>query len=128
VGEAAAAVVEAGRDLVLAAVFTVAVALALVAAPRTVAWPILLALAIAMGGLVSRTAGLTAAVAGGLLYMWAHGQPRFSSTITDQTAIRLGFLLIALGAAAVTWAHGKRTAVTSSAGNDQPREGRRPLP
>jgi hypothetical protein len=50
--------------------------------------------------------GVTAAIASALLFMSAHGRPRFASTITDQGTIRAAFLLgllAAVAAAATSW-------------------------
>jgi hypothetical protein len=93
------------RDLVLPVVVTAAVALALVPVPRPLAWLALLGLAAALGA-VTRAMGGTAAVAAGLLYMTAHGRPRVAAVVTDQSTIRLSFLLGLLGAIAaalVNW-------------------------
>jgi hypothetical protein len=90
---------EFGRDFVLPAVLTTAAACLLIPAPRPFAWLFLLAVTAAWGA-VSRPAGVTAAASAALLYMVAHGEPRFVATVTDQWAIRYGFLLGILGAVA----------------------------
>jgi hypothetical protein len=89
-----------GRDLVLPVAAAAIAALALIPAGRAAAWFGLLAVAALLGRLVSRECGIAAAVTGGLLYLWAHGQPRFASTVEDAWTIRLGFLLAGLGALA----------------------------
>ena len=42
-------------------------------------------------------AGRVAAVAAMLCYLWAHGRPRFQSTVTDDLTIRVGGLLLVAG-------------------------------
>jgi hypothetical protein len=102
------ALVTIGRDLVAPVAIAATVAFALIPAPRLVAWFALLALAAALGR-VSRPMGVTAAVASAMLFMTAHGRPRFASTITDTWTIRGSFLIGMLGAlaaaAASWWAH-----------------------
>jgi sugar phosphate permease len=76
---------------------TVAAAL-LIPAGRALAWLTLLGTVVALDRLAGREAGLAAGAAAGFAYICAHSGPRFAATITDSSAIRLGFLLVAAGA------------------------------
>ena len=91
-------------DLLVPTVVACSAAFALIPVGSAIAWFGLLAMAGALGRIAGRGCGTTAAITAGLLYMWAHGHPRFASTITDQWAIRFGFLLGALGAVAAALA------------------------
>lgn len=44
--------------------------------------------------------GRTGAMAAALVYLWAHGRPRFEPTVTDQLTIRSSLVLLLLGLAA----------------------------
>jgi hypothetical protein len=72
---------------------SVAVALALLPAPRAIAWAVLLFVPAALAVHVSRAAGGTAATTVAFAYMIIHGQPRFAIVVTDQWTIRGSFLL-----------------------------------
>jgi hypothetical protein len=87
------------RDLALPIVVTSALALTLIPVPRAIAWFVLLAVPALLGHSVSRTAGITAAGCAGMLFMWAHGRPRFASTVTDPSIVRASFLLVVAGVA-----------------------------
>lgn len=76
-------------------------ALALVPAPRFVAWLALLFASIALGRWVGRQPGVAAAITSGYFYLVAHGRPRFDMHVTDRLTIRMAFALGALGALAV---------------------------
>jgi hypothetical protein len=87
------------RDLALPILVTSALALTLIPVPRAIAWIVLLAVPAVLGHSVSRTAGITAAGCAGMLFMWAHGRPRFASTVTDPSILRASFLLVVAGVA-----------------------------
>jgi hypothetical protein len=74
--------------------------LALVPAGRPLAWLGLLAVVAVLGRVAGRTAGLTAAGSAVIVYMWAHGAPRFAGRVTDPSTIRLAFVLGVLGSVA----------------------------
>jgi hypothetical protein len=61
--------------------------------------------------------GVTAAVVSAMLFMTAHGRPRFASTITDAWTIRSAFLLGILGAfaaATASWRTHERQSLRTS--------------
>jgi hypothetical protein len=87
------------RDFIGPATIAATVALALVPAPRWAAWAVLAALPPLVASRVTRSAGFTAAVTAGMLYLVAHGRPRFTTVVTDQLTIRMSFILAAVGAA-----------------------------
>jgi hypothetical protein len=98
--------VDVARDFVVPALVVAAAAFALVPAPRWAAWMALLALPALVARRSTRSAGMTAAATAGMLYLAAHGRPRFATTVTDQLTIRLSFLLCilgAVGAATASW-------------------------
>jgi hypothetical protein len=90
---------------VSAGVGCTAAAALLTSADRALAWLALVGTVVALDRLVGREAGLAAGVATGFAYICAHRRPRFAATITDSSAIRLGFLLAAAGTfvGAVDW-------------------------
>jgi hypothetical protein len=87
-----------GRDVLLPAAIVTSAALATIPLPRALAWFALLLIPGVLGHHVTKSCGLTAAVTSCLMYLWAHGDPRFALTITDQWTIRCAFLLGILGA------------------------------
>lgn len=90
-------------DVVGAAAATAATGLALIPAGRIVGWIGLLGLTIGLAHLAGRAAGITAAATSTLLYLSAHGRPRFAGTITDPTTIRLALLLGLAGTIGTFW-------------------------
>jgi hypothetical protein len=86
--------------VLLPIVLTTLVAFASLPAPRYVAWVALFAVTAEIGRRVSRSAGMFSAAIASLAYMFAHGRPRFASTVTDQLTIRASFLLGILGVTA----------------------------
>jgi hypothetical protein len=104
------------RDLALPIAATTVAALALVPLPRLVAWVALLLLPGLLGYHVARPCGITAAVTSTVLFLWAHGDPRFASTVTDPWTIRCSFflgILGALGACAGDWRYRQHLAKCS---------------
>jgi hypothetical protein len=85
------------RGGVSAGVGCTAAAALLIPADGALAWLALVGTVVALDRLAGREAGLAAGVATGFAYICAHGCPRFAATITDSSAIRLGFLLSAAG-------------------------------
>jgi hypothetical protein len=85
------------RDVALPTAIMTVAALAMVPFQRLVVWLALLLLPGVLAYHVARPCGITAAAVSALLYAWAHGNPRFSSTVTDQWTIRWSFLLGMLG-------------------------------
>ena len=107
------------REMLVPATVTSLAAVALVVAPRWFAWTALLALPAAFAWVVSRSAGIVAALSAATLYLLAHGRPRFASTVTDPLTIRLAFLLGLLGAGAAVladWRRCQRAEAGSAAG------------
>jgi hypothetical protein len=107
------------RDLVCPAAVVTIAGLAMVPLPRLIVWIALAAVPGVLGYYVTRPCGIAAAATSCLLYLWAHGDPRFASTITDQWTIRCAFLLAlvgALGACAGDW---RRRAATSLSASGQ---------
>jgi hypothetical protein len=96
------------RDFVAPALGASAAAFALVPAPRWAAWIALVVLPALVARVSTRSAGMTAAATAGMLYLVAHGRPRFVTTVTDQLTIRMSFLLGILGAAGVAMASWQR--------------------
>jgi hypothetical protein len=89
-------IITVGIDIAVPIGFISIAAATLVAVPRPIAWVTLAVLPPIFGRLVGRTSGLTASVMSGLAYLFAHGRPRFESTITDRLTIRAGLLLCLL--------------------------------
>jgi hypothetical protein len=91
-------VVALGRDTIIPVSVTTAAALVLLPAPRVVAWTALLLVATAIGWRAGSAPGVVSAVTACFSYLFAHGRPRFASTISDPVTIRAGFVLGILGA------------------------------
>jgi hypothetical protein len=111
-----------GRDVLAPVAVATVVAVALLPAPRAIAWIGLLVLGAALG-LVARPMGVTAAVASALLFMTVHGRPRFATTITHVWTIRASFLLGILGATAAVaaswWASKRRQRTKDHSGAER---------
>lgn len=90
----------------------------------------MLVLTIGIALLAGRAAGTTAAATSALLYLSAHGQPRFATTTTDPTTIRLGLLLGLVGAVGTFWVtvrHPRQVLQTGDSTTTRSRqEGQRP--
>jgi hypothetical protein len=103
------------RDFVVPALVVAAAAFALVPAPRWAAWTALVTLPALVASRSTRSAGMTAAATAGMLYLVAHGRPRFATTVTDQLTIRMSFLLGILGAVSAATASWQRQRVGRTA-------------
>jgi hypothetical protein len=111
------------RDLAAPILVTSALALTLIPVPRAIAWVVLLMVPAVLGHSLSRTAGITAAGCAGMLFMWAHGRPRFASTVTDASIVRASFSLVVAGVAVAffaRWWHDARTAVNVAPPSAEP--------
>ena len=91
------AVIRYCRDLLAGVGAATAAALLLVPAGRPVAWLALVATAALVGRVLGHDVGTAGGMSAGLAYMWAHGSPRFATTIDDPWTIRFGWLLMAAG-------------------------------
>jgi hypothetical protein len=81
------------RDFVLPATVVALVAVALIPLPRPFAWLTLSVVPFVLASHLGRASGITGAVTSVVLLLWAHGDPRFTTTVTNQSTIRWAFLL-----------------------------------